>query len=320
MTKQSEKRKTEDERSVISWVDFLQDHPPGGFAIVSGAMAWTSLTKTASEKSECIAKPQLHMHCPEPKCNNKMFFSSTDNPTQLSSGRIKQVFLRYICRNCGQYSKIFSVMVNREEHRNRELEDEILTVYKFGEYPPFGPPVPSRVLRLIQGDRDLFLKGRQCENQGLGIGAFTYYRRVVESQRTRLIDEIIKVAQTVNASQEIFDSLNAARKQQQFSKAIKEIEPAVPEAVLINGHNPLFLLHDALSQGVHNFSDEDCLDLAKIIRVVLVEFAEKLDHALKDEKELKDAINRLSQVHAEKKKKQTSGADEDKGMTEGNGG
>jgi hypothetical protein len=41
------------------------------------------------------------------------------------------------------------------------------------------------------------------------------------------------------------------------------------------------------------------------VRVVLVEFAEKLAWALKDERELTDPIKRLSQVHAEKKTKRT---------------
>ena len=45
---------------------------------------------------------------------------------------------------------------------------------KFGEFPAFGPPVPPRVLSLIGPDKDLFLKGRRSEIQGLGVGAFAY--------------------------------------------------------------------------------------------------------------------------------------------------
>ena len=37
------------------------------------------------------------------------------------------------------------------------------------------------------------MKGRRCGNLGLGIGAFVYYRRVVENQKSRILDEIIKV-------------------------------------------------------------------------------------------------------------------------------
>jgi hypothetical protein len=37
--------------------------------------------------------------------------------------------------------------------------------------------------------------GRRAENQGMGIGAFAYYRRVVENQKNRIIAEIKRVAE-----------------------------------------------------------------------------------------------------------------------------
>jgi len=138
------------------------------------------------------------------------------------------------------------------------------------------------------------------ENQGLGIGAFTYYRRVVENQWSRLVDEIVKVAKTIGAPQQTIDALSALRDEQQFSKAIKDLKHAIPPSLLINGHNPLVLLHGALSQGVHDLPDAECLCLATSIRVILVELADKLAQALKDEKELTDAVSPLLQVKAEK--------------------
>ena len=38
--------------------------------------------------------------------------------------------------------------------------------YKFGELPEYGPPTPARLIKLIGPDRELFLKGTRCENQG----------------------------------------------------------------------------------------------------------------------------------------------------------
>ena len=66
-----------------------------------------------------------------------------------------------------------------------------------GEYdPPFGPPTPARVITLIGPDKEYYLKGRRAENQGMGIGAFSYYRRVVENQKNRIIDEVITIRLT----------------------------------------------------------------------------------------------------------------------------
>jgi (p)ppGpp synthase/HD superfamily hydrolase len=49
-----------------------------------------------------------------------------------------------------------------------------------------------------------------------------------------------------------------------------------------------------LSRGLHELSDEQCLAIAHDVRVVLVELADRLGQALKDEAEINAAINRLS--------------------------
>src|SRR5262249_3318687 len=162
-----------------------------------------------------------------------------------------------------------------------------LQCYKFGELPAYGPPTPSRLISLLGPGRELFLKGRRCEIQGLGIGAFVYYRRVVEGQ---ILAEILKVAQTISAPQEAIDALQAAEAENQFSKAMDDVKNAIPQRLLINGQNPLTLSHAALSKGLHTHSDETCLELATDIRLILAELAELLGHALKDERELKEAV------------------------------
>jgi hypothetical protein len=75
-----------------------------------------------------------------------------------------------------------------------------------------------------------------------------------------------------------------------------DVKDAIPQRLLIEGQNPLTLLHSALSKGLHTNSDETCLELATDIRVVLAELAELLGHALKDERELKEAVSRLRQL------------------------
>lgn len=61
------------------------------------------------------------------------------------------------------------------------------------------------------------------------------------------------------------------------------------------------LLHTALSEGLHAESDEQCLELATDIRVVLAEVAERMAQALKDEAELSHAVKRLAAKRTSKK-------------------
>jgi hypothetical protein len=166
--------------------------------------------------------------------------------------------------------------------------------YKIGELPVYGPPTPSRLISLIGPDREIFLKGRRCENQGLGIGAFVYYRRVVENQKARILDEIIKVSEKIGASATVIETLRNAKKETQFKKAVESIKDALPQVLLINGQNPLTLLHSALSEGLHAQTDEHCLGIAHAVRVVLTELSDRLGQALKDEAELRSAISLLT--------------------------
>src|SRR5690606_30885251 len=137
-------------------------------------------------------------------------------------------------------------------------------------------------------------KGRRCENQGLGVGAFVYYRRVVENQKNRIFDEIIRVSQHLGADGQLLADLEAAKNETQFTKAVDTIKHALPQSLLVNGHNPLSLLHSALSEGVHELTDAQCLDLASSVRIVLIELADRLSQAMKDEVELNEAVNRLA--------------------------
>ena len=81
--------------------------------------------------------------------------------------------------------------------------------------------------------------------------------------------------------------------ERQFSKALEMAKDLMPESLLINGHSPITLLHSALGKGVHELTDEKCLELAGSIRVVLGELSEKLSQALKDEAELTRALSVL---------------------------
>ena len=78
-------------------------------------------------------------------------------------------------------------------------------------------------------------KGRRTENQSLGIGAFAYYRRVVENQKDRLLEEIRKAAVRLRADQELLDKIDLAIKEPRFSKALDLVKGAIPDGLKVQG-------------------------------------------------------------------------------------
>jgi len=228
----------------------------------------------------------LELHCDKDSCSGVRLFES-DSSAYGSPGSQRDVFVSYQCRNCQTTTKTYALRVLCEP---ASLSG---TVYKYGEYPWFGQPTPARVITLLGPEKEYYLKGRRAENQGMGVGAFAYYRRVVENQKNRLLDEIIRVAEKIGASQEMLDDLQEAKNESQFTAAVNAIKHGIPSALLLSGHNPLTLLHAALSEGLHAQTDEECLALATSIRIVLADLADRLGHALKDRAELDAAVSRL---------------------------
>lgn len=275
----------------ISLKEFFESVPPGTSAQIIDLCG--DVDHRGPGYDWRILVTDLNLHCPTSSCDGLRFFSPQQLP-EAQFARLQHHFLTFTCRNCRQSKKTFAFTTAVSDNKSSG------EAFKYGEQPTFGPPTPAKVITLIGAERDYFLKGRRSENQGLGIAAFAYYRRVVENQKTRIIDEVIRVAEKVGATPEVIADLKKAKSETQFSKAVDAIKHGVPESLLIQGHNPLSLLHSALSQGLHAESDEDCLKLATSIRLVLTELVERMAAAMREEAELSSAVKQLLSASAAK--------------------
>lgn len=286
--------KQEQEQTEVTYQtlsEFLQSTPPNQWRHISDLSVSQHIDAYASISQE-INKPELELHCSSDLCNGFRFFRCTEvflnTGVYLQENIPNYLYVAYQCSNCQITRKVYSLVVILST-----TEQFHGICYKFGEYPQYGPPIPSKLITLIRPDRDIFLKGRNCENQGLGIGAFTYYRRVVENQKGRILKEIVKVSEKIGVSQDKIDILHEAIKETRFSKALEMAKDVMPESLLIDGQSPILLLYRALSRGVHELSDEECLELASTVRLVLGELSERLSAILKDKAELTKAISTL---------------------------
>jgi len=101
------------------------------------------------------------------------------------------------------------------------------------------------------------------------------------------------------------DLLKRAQSETQFSKAIDMLRNAasIPAVLLIDGHNPLAMLHDALSDGIHRLDDAECLQRAKDAEVILCELVDRMNIALTEREAVKAALASIT------KRKATAGGD-----------
>ena len=232
-------------------------------------------------------KPEILLFCTE--CDGERYFATSSY--HLYNEKKELAGYKYICKNCNKTEKYIIVMGHESSQNGRAM--------KIGEYPIFGHQTSSKLFSLIGSDHENFLNGRRCENQGLGIGSYAYYRRVVESQKNRIIDKLQEVCEKYDNNTELIKQLELAKKEVQFSTAIELIKQNIPSSLLIDGHNPLKLLHKALSIGLHDMTDEECLKRSNVIRNVLMKLCLRINELLTDDKEFKKAVNLLANPNQE---------------------
>jgi hypothetical protein len=95
-----------------------------------------------------------------------------------------------------------------------------------------------------------------------------------------------------------------SEKEEQFAKAVDMVKDAIPQTLRIRGHNPITLLYSETSQGIHELTDEQCLDRSHSIRIILSTFADRIHQAVRDEAELKNALKKI--FNKQKKKSQSN--------------
>ncbi len=275
----------ESSAELVTWSEFLESHPVGSVQKVAGYFR-------RNEKLPNVYMPFAHetpvlrLHCAE--CDGiRNFEGLWRHHRGFEKPGILEDFLKYTCRDCQKGEKTYCVVICPIDNAGNG------EAIKIGEIPELYVQVPKSLEKLLGDDFAIFRRGLICEKRGLGIGAFTYYRRVVESQKSHLISEILRVAQKLNAPKEVLTTLGQAASEKQFARAVDAVKDVIPESLLIDSHNPLKLLHNSLSIGVHSETDEDCLKVAHSIRLVLADLSEKLGLALADQRDLKAAVSDL---------------------------
>lgn len=262
---------------VGDYIALLTSGPPG---------ASISLTETeiTSLQDDSIPLPALPMHCGSSECGDvRIFRTPTKHIYFYESVIINQV--QYICSNCRSTTKFYSLA--------GILDPQGYYLIKIGELPRLDPPTPNSLLNALGDAKPLFLHGRRCELQGMGIGAFTYYRRVLENLTSTLITKSIEIAELTSANETIIERLRDALTITRYKDSLKAAGDAIPDILKINGESPLDLLYKALSDGLHNNDDTECLEIAHDIRLVLTETSNRIKNAISDDREVRAAIDRL---------------------------
>lgn len=183
-------------------------------------------------------------------------------------------YFQFTCVSCRKAVREYLV--------EQVVSDEIIRIQKYGERPRRPIPRDRVVQRFLKDDLSSYEKAVVYLSHEYGVAAFAYFRRVVENNISRLLDLVQEEVQSTAANQELVSALAELRKGSPMSEKIKVANHALPEHLKPEGLNPLGKLYQALSEGVHSLSDEECLSRAKVtsecLAFLVSELASRKEH------------------------------------------
>jgi len=206
-----------------------------------------------------IPKPPIRMHCQTCDCLQTFNMSNEyyDGYAYDDQCTGKIIRVVYLCAACKKYERFFLV----------QFADDY--AMKVGQCPPWEITPDKKLTELLGEHQDYYKKGLVCESQGYGIGAYAYYRRIIEAIIDSLLDSIADLIPE-SEKQQYIEALNKTKETIIAKEKIELVKDLLPEILRPDGTNPLNLLHSTLSEGLHAKTDEECLNIAGSIRDILV--------------------------------------------------
>lgn len=213
--------------------------------------------------------PAIVAFCP--KCNSTQTFTTVISPSSYHPAKVPGDIANtvsefiYTCASCRSYYLYYLIKFL-----------ELPAAIKVGQYPPLDISIEKDLARTLGEHTANFKKGLICESQGYGIGAYAYYRRIVED----IIDDLLGQIHDLIDENEKAAYEKTLREAQQGIVAkdkIALVKDMLPPSLRPDNMNPLGILHDTLSTGLHIETDEECLLAAKDIREILTQSVEQIN-------------------------------------------
>lgn len=167
-----------------------------------------------------------------------------------------------------------------------------LSLRKIGQYPAYSiKPIKVVSDYLNDEDRVNYEKALMCYSQSYGIGAFAYFRRIVENEIKGMITDISKL--DLSETKKISEAIKKYESNHQMAILIDEIYPFLPSSLKELGDNPLKVLYEQLSIGLHGLTEEKCMEKAMLLDSVLTFVIQKISEEKSDVSGIKAALKKL---------------------------
>jgi len=163
---------------------------------------------------------------------------------------------------------------------------------KVGQYPAWSIEPDKRLKKLLGEHGDYYKNGLTCESQSYGIGAYAYFRRITEDVIDNLLESITGLIEP-SEKKKYEEALKKTKKTKVAEEKIDLVKDLLPASLRPGNINPLKTLYSALSLGLHEQTDEECMKQAEIIRRALVYLVNQIMRTKEDKKIFTEGMKKL---------------------------
>jgi hypothetical protein len=196
---------------------------------------------------------QIRLFCDDKKCGYESVWEIADQTVYFGSEFINRD--QYKCRNCGISTVNYCYIWQERKSTNIFL--------KIGQYPELEERVPDALKgALDEDDLKLYRNALRMRNFNLGVAAIAYMRRVIENKMNDMLEILHEAAIAHNAQAEVVAHHKEMMEEKRFSTKIDYAGSLLPASLRPSGKpNPMAVLHELASDGLHARSDEECVDI-----------------------------------------------------------
>jgi hypothetical protein len=229
----------------------------------------------------------ITLFCDNKKCNKQLLWELCGGEyyKRICFGKELIHERKYLCRNC-QQNVVYYFHFCKETTDGGDFA-------KVGQYPPLAEIVPANLKnQLDKEDLRLYERALRLRNHDLGIGSLAYLRRVVENRTNDMLDVLAEVAKETGSAPEELKNIDEVKAGKRFDDKITYGAKLMPQHLRPGGLNPVDLLHDLASDGLHSKSEDECVEIfdrcRHVFEYVFSELRVGLDEAKKFHERLKE--------------------------------
>src|SRR5580698_5891993 len=179
-------------------------------------------------------------------------------------------FVQYQCTLCGHSYLDVVYRISKRTPKpymtpaGQETRYISAQVQKIGQFPALSIDIPKALEKnLGTGHAALYKKALINRNEGYGLGAVSYMRRVVEDKTEELIEVVAQLAESHGIDPKIVQQIRGAKDEKTtYDNKLKIASTVLPSSLMIDGVNPLGVLFGLVSAGLHDLTEEQCIEIA----------------------------------------------------------